>query len=168
MEFDEVIKKRKSVRQFLNTTVEQEKIEKLIEYANLAPSACNRRPCEFYVIENKEIIEQIKVASRFSNHNYPLLILVAGNRNKFLKGRMENYYTEDCSAAIENILLGAVNLGLGALWMGVWPIDIVIENIKNILNLDDSIVPFGLVGVGYEDGNIKQVEKTEQKVHYIK
>lgn len=166
MELEKVLLKRRSIRKFNDNEISDEIINKLMYFAMCAPSACNKRPWEFYVVKNKDLLGEVKKASRFSNHNAPLAIVVAGNLRNSLPLKMSDYWIQDCSSAITHILLEATSLGLGSLWCGLYPQKRPMERIRNVLNLDDKIMPLGLLLIGYSDEEKEERSQyEEQKVH---
>ena len=166
----EIINKRRSVRQFLDKKVEKEKIESILKAAMQAPSAGNQQPWEFAVVEDKENIEKLSISSpyaKFSN-KAPLLIIVY-LRNKELKH--DAYVQQDLGACIENMLLESTSLNLGSTWMGIYPDKNRVEYIKNLFNLEDTLVPFSIIAFGYpknKDANKFIDRYDEKRVHYIK
>ena len=168
MELQEAILKRRSIRKFKDTEVSKEDIKKLLELAMAAPSALNKQPWEFIVITNKEILEKIRSTVRFMKHNAPVAVIVCGNKDRFISAPVKNFYMEDCSAAIENFMLGATDLGLGTCWCGIAPNPIATKQIKSIVKFDKKLVPFGLIYLGYGD-EIKEprTQFDESKVHYV-
>ena len=81
----------------------------------------------------------------------PLIIIVAGYLPLALPKSMQDYWIQDASAATQNILLMATELGLGTCWNGVYPQVNAVERIKKILELSDDIIPLSLIHVGYMD-----------------
>jgi len=59
------------------------------------------------------------------------------------------YLALNCAAATENILLAAHSIGLGAVWLGVFPREERVSKLKDLLKLPDSIIPVSLVAIGY-------------------
>ena len=99
----------------------------------------------------------------------PLAIVVCGNTNYTLKEHLADYFIQDCSAAIENILLGATELGLGSCWCGIVPQIDRMAQAKEFLSLEDNIIPFALVYIGYPDEEKEpRTQYDESKVHYVK
>ncbi|MBA7612268.1 hypothetical protein ES703_19504 [subsurface metagenome] len=76
----------------------------------------------------------------------PLAIVVCGNPNKEL---YEGYCVQDCAAATENILIAAQSLGLGAVWLGVYPREDRVAKLKKLLGLPNRIIPLSIVSVGH-------------------
>lgn len=169
MTLDEIMLKRRSVRKYTLQKVEDEKIDKLLHYAMSAPSAVNKQPWEFYVVTDEEIIKKIIDAGRFTKHFSPLKIVVCGNMNHTLPLNLKDYWVQDCSAAIQNILLGVTQMGLGACWEGVHPQKLLEKKIKEVLNLPMSHIPLAIISIGYPaEFPEPRDQYNEKKIHYIK
>lgn len=165
MEVRECILKRRSIRKFKNEMVSNEIIKDLLECAMAAPSACNKQPWEFYVIKNSELLDDVKKIGRYTNFNSPCVIVVCGNRERTLSKRENDFFIQDCSAAIENILLRAISLGLGTVWCGIMPMELTYKKTIETLNLPDNIEPLGMIHVGYPDE--EKEERTQYKEDYV-
>ena len=169
MELKDVLKKRRSVRKFTSESVCDEHIEELLLAAMSGPSACNRCPWEFFVITNKDSLEKLRGASRFTKMNAPLAIVVCGNLSRALPLQLSSFWVQDCSVATENILLRATDLGLGAVWCGVHPQKRAQERVANILNLKEKWIPLNIIWVGHPDEHPDpRVQYDPKRVHYIK
>ncbi|MDR1364299.1 MAG: nitroreductase family protein [Oscillospiraceae bacterium] len=111
MELFEAIKQRHSIRKYTGQTISEEKFKLLLEAAMFAPSACNSRPWYFVVIKNQEkltkITEFMTFAGMLKTAKHAILVCANLDSQKF------GMYPQDCSAATQNILLRAVELGLG-------------------------------------------------------
>jgi len=88
---------------------------------------------------------------RFTHYVCPVMIIVAGNRKRALPAQLNDFWIQDCSAAMENILLGAVDLGLGACWEGLYPMKRACGKVSALLGLEDHIVPLGMIALGHPD-----------------
>jgi nitroreductase len=112
--------KRTSVRRYTNQDVSAEHINRLLTAAMQAPSANNQQPWEFIVVQDKKTLQHLSQASRgaWMLADAPLAIIVVMKDD----GRSPMMAPQDCAAATQNILLEAVELGLGAVWIGVYPI----------------------------------------------
>ena len=110
---------RTSIRKYQEIPVEPEKIETLLRAAMAAPSACNQQPWEFYVVRNKEKIKELSEASPYAGcaKGAPVVFVPCYRKNC----QVPMYAEIDLSAAVENLLLEADSLGLGAVWMGIAP-----------------------------------------------
>ncbi len=130
MEFLELVRKRHSVRSFLNKPVPRQMLEQCLEAAHLAPSACNAQPWKFIVIERRELIEEITRRVFHSIYSFNRFIKDAGaliavvsdkegfvrKAGKYLKGT--DYYLIDIGIAAEHLVLQATEFGLGSCWIG--------------------------------------------------
>lgn len=147
----QTILSRTSVRAYTGQKVEKDKIEKLLRAAMAAPTAVNKQPWHFVVIEDKHVLEQIaeeiptaKMAARA-----PLAITVCGDMEKALDGEGRDFWIQDASAATENLLLAAHAMGLGAVWTGVYPIKDKVDATRALLKLPETIIPLGTIVIGY-------------------
>lgn len=158
---------RTSVRQYLDKPVEGEKIERLLRAGMQAPSAMNQKPWEFYVVTNKEIKAKLGHVTPFARPclNAPLVIVPMMKT----KVHLSMFRIEDISASVENILLEATELGLGAVWMGVAPLKERMKMIEDILGNPEGLEAFCLVAIGYPSSEHEQVSRfDETRVHYLK
>lgn len=149
MNAKDAILKRRSIRSFKATEVGDDIINELLEAGFAAPSACNKRPLNFYVITNKDKLAALEGAGRFTDISAPLAIIVAGDMNRILPRSYGEYWLHDAGAATENILIRATSLGLGSLWCGVYLQKSLMEKISEILSLGENVVPFSMIKLGY-------------------
>jgi nitroreductase len=159
---------RASVRSFDGRKVEAEKIELLMRAAMAAPSACNQQPWEFVVVTDSEILRRLSECSPYTGclREAPLGIAVC-MRTEGL--RAPDYAQIDASAATENILLEAVHLGLGAVWLGIAPGPERMEAVRQVIGAPKTIQPFGLVACGYPDKPVVPADRYDpSRVHYEK
>ncbi len=167
MEVKDALLKRRSIRKYLDKEVSDEIIEELLHAAMSGPSACNRRPWIFYVIKDQDKLNELRKASRFSNMNAPLAIVVVGDISRSLPLQLKDFWIQDCSAATENILLRATDLGLGSLWCGIYPQKRPVERVKEILGITNNDIPLNIIYIGYGDEEKEsrdQYEKNRVKV----
>ena len=165
----ENIYKRRSIRKFKETEVDDKILDDLLKCAMAAPSACNKQPWFFYVIKNQELMKNVRKFSRYNNYNAPAAIIVCGDTSKSLSKKDNDFWIQDCSAAIENILLGATSLGLGTVWCGLYPLENACNNAKKVLEMDESLIPLGIVLIGYPDEEQEmRTQYKEENVKWIK
>ena len=154
--------KRRSIRRFVDRPVEKEKVELLLKAAMAAPSASNRQPWRFVVITRRELLNKLADIHRYAKMLYeaPLCICVCGNTEA-------KHWVQDCSAAMENLLLADANLDLGGVWLGVHPNAELEEAIKEVLEIPAGYAPLGMAALGYP-GETKpaQTRYDEDKVEY--
>jgi nitroreductase len=167
MNIYEGIQKRRSIRSYENRPVEKETIEKLLKAGMQAPSAGNQQPWEFIVVEDKETLEKLSSAHIYAGpiKNAPLGIIVLANE-KYL--RFQQYWQQDLAAATENILLAAVEMGLGAVWMGIAPDEDRMAFIKDFFNLPKGVEGFAMLAVGYSSANKFEDRFDASRIHYEK
>lgn len=141
---------RRSIRKYKNKAVDEEKIDKLLRAGFAAPSARNLQPYNFLVIDKREILDKIPEYHPYSSMilQAPLAILVLGDRNA---QDMDGYIAQDCSAATENILIEATELGLGSVWLGVYPREERMQGMIELFSIPDNFIPFSLIVIGYAD-----------------
>lgn len=165
MEVFEAILSRRSIRKYTSQPVSDEIIKKLLRAGMQAPSARNYQPWHFIITTDREILNKIPTVHPYAEMMYQatLAILVCGDLNAEKK---VDYIVEDCSAATQNILLAAHGLGLGAVWLGVYPRKKRSEGMINLFNLPDNIVPISLIACGNPAENISPEDRYDQnKVH---
>jgi nitroreductase len=140
---------RRSIRCFQEKPVEPEKLDTLLKAAMAAPSAMNIKPWEFVVVTRAEMMDKIRSALMFGKHNAPAAIVVCGNTSFFKHPKGARFWVQDCSAATENILVAAVELGLGTVWLGVHPVHNFTKRISDLLGLPEHVKPLNVIYVGY-------------------
>lgn len=168
-----VIFKRRSIRSFIKEkAVERGIAERLLKAGMQAPSARNKQPWEFLVLDKAEIIDSIaEIDSHFKlAAKAPLVIITLGNRKEtYIGADNAEWYPLDLSAATQNILLEAVNLGLGAVWIGCYPDEKRSAGLRNHFNLPEHIVPFSVIAAGYsEEASYFKDRFNADKIHFNK
>lgn len=157
---------RKSIRKYKDIKVSDEIVQSLLEAAMQAPSAGNEQPWEFIVLRNKEIMNKIPEIHPYSGmlRNADVAIVVCGNLSRQV---FEGYWVQDCSAATENILLAAEDKGLGAVWLGIYPLEERITGLKKLLKLPEDVIPLSIVPIGYPDENrTTQSRFKAERIHH--
>ena len=159
--------KRTSIRKYLDKPVEQEKIEKLLRAACAAPSACNQQPWEFYVVRNREVINKLSESTPYTKmaKDAPVVIVPCFRKEGLVAPMYANI---DLSAAVENLLLEATELNLGAVWCGVSPQVDRMKVVGEIININPLLEPFAIIPVGYPVEERQQQDRYEEsKIHYV-
>jgi len=118
----------------------------MLEAAMAAPSASNLKPWHFVVITDRQKLDNLAKVHPYGRMllEAPLCIAVCGD-----KTISADFWVQDCSAAAENLLLAATALGLGAVWLGVYPREDRVSAIRKVLNLPKTIVPLNLIPIGH-------------------
>ncbi len=152
---------RTSVRAYLDKPVEDEKIEKLLRAGMAAPSAVNVQPWHFVVVKDKATLEKIAEVTPNARmaKDAPLAIVVCGDMTNEKPDLVREFWSQDASAATENILLQAHGMGLGAVWTGTYPDTKRCEAISALLHLPDHLIPFSTIVIGYPKGETTPKDK---------
>lgn len=158
------ILERTSVRSYLEKSVEEEKIEKLLQAGMAAPTAVNKQPWHFVVVTEKSLLQKLSEANPHAKMvaKAPLAIVVCGDMTKALDGNAREFWVQDCSAASENILLAATGLGLGAVWTGTYPSEERCAAVSEVLGLPESLTPLNTIVIGYPDGEVTPKDKWKE------
>lgn len=166
MEAIEAIMTRRSIRKYTDKPVTDEMVKQLLQAAMAAPSASNEQPWHFVVIRERRLLNEVPSFHPWSHmlKEAALAILVCADPGlEVSKGRS----VLDCSAATQNILLAAHSLGLGAVWLGIYPVDERMAGMRKLVGLPESILPISLVSIGYPDEKLKKEDRFKaDRVHY--
>jgi len=165
MEVLETIFTRRSIRKYTGEPVSEEDLKIVLKAGFSAPSAHNYQPWHFVIVRDKDTLESISKV-----HPYAKMlpqagcgIIVCGDKEK--QG-MTGFLVEDCSAAIQNMLLAVHGLGLGAVWCGLYPVPKLTKPVIKFINLPSTIVPVGMVVIGHKAEEKKSVDRyDESKIH---
>ncbi len=170
VEFEEIINTRRSIREYVDREVNDDDILKILKAGMQAPgSRLGAEPWEFIVIKDKQTLARLgEIKPRVANAPVAI-VLVANIERAFYK----TVWQQDMGAAAENMLLEAVNLGLGGLWNGVAPDEERMAKIGEIVGINDisDLKPYCIITVGYpaEGWQNKFMDKfDESRIHYEK
>ncbi len=158
---------RRSIRSFLNQKIPDQTLEQILKAGMYAPSAGNEQAWEFIVIRDKTIHR--KICDVHPNAKALLTcdtaIVVCGNLKE--QKYPVDYWVLDCSLAGGNIMLEAYELGVGSVWLSVYPNKYRSENIKKILALPPEISPLCVIAMGYaaEASPAPENRFRESKIH---
>ncbi|NHI84099.1 MAG: nitroreductase family protein [Candidatus Thorarchaeota archaeon] len=170
MDVQEAILKRRSIREFKSEALPSNAIDSLLRAAMAAPSAGDQRPWQFIVVTKREGIDAIIEAYPYAKviKNAPAAIVVCFDRTL---EKYKGYWTMDCSAAVENMLIAAAGMGLGSLWLSVYPEEKYhnLEILHEELNIPTTAIPFCIVPVGYIAKEPEAREKFDSsRIHHEK
>lgn len=159
---------RASVRQFKSEPVEKDKITQILKAAMSAPSAMNKQPWRFIVVDDAALKNELaqSLPNARMGEKASVVIIVCADMDKTIAGDGKSFWIQDVSAATQNLLLAAHSLGLGAVWTGLYP-TARSQTAAAILKLPENIVPFALVPVGYPAADVAPKDKwDETKIQY--
>ena len=158
---------RTSTRQFTPEKVESKYIIKILRAAMAAPSAKNQQPWEFWVSDDTEINARLSQASPYATpaKNAPVVIVPCYRTNELAVPEMVHI---DMAICAENILLEAEELGLGAVMLGIAPIEDRINYVAEILKLPENFRPFMIIPIGHPANKRPQEDRYEPaKIHTL-
>ena len=160
MSFLELARKRYSVRAYRPDPVEDEKLQKVLEAAHLAPTAANRQPFQLIVIHTTGREEELgRIYTRSWFVQAPIVICACGiSSQSWVRGDGKSYCDVDVAIAMDHLTLAAADLGLGTCWIGAY--DPVAA--REILGLPDEVEPIAFTPLGYPDDQPK--EKTRKSI----
>lgn len=159
---------RRSVRLYEDRPVEEEKIQLLLRAAMQAPSAMNQQPWEIIVLENKDKMKELAQGLDYGKMlaQAPLSFVMMGNTEN-LKSPLR--WPQDLAAAVQNVLLEATELGLGSVWVSLYPDELRINLIRDVLGVAEPLVPFNIIALGYPREFPTAIDRFDRsKVHRIK
>ncbi len=159
---------RRSIRRFTDKPVKQDDVQLLLEAAMAAPSAVARDPWRFVVVLEKGTLTLM--SEGLPNGKLlaaaPLGIVVCGDIES-AHNNLLGYMVQDCTAALENMLIAAHVLGLGACWLGVYPRPERQEWVTGLLELPEPIIPLAIAAIGYPaETKSPRTRFNESYVHY--
>lgn len=159
----DTIFKRNSIRSYKSEEVSEENIKRILRAGMAAPSAENKDPWEFVFTTNREILDEI--ASKHPHAKMvkeaPLCIAICANSEKQPK---EGYYIQDCSAAVENMLLETELLGLGGVWIVAYPHKDLMGIVRDIFNIPSNIHPMAMIAVGHPDEFKRHITEYDENI----
>ena len=161
---------RRSIRRYQDRAIEPEKVDALLKAAMAAPSAVAKDPWRFVVLQDKVVLKRVSEGLRNGKFlaDAALGIVVCGDLSA-AHDHQESYMLQDCSAAIENILLAAQALGLGTCWLGVHPRPARIAFMREALGIPESITPISGIAIGYPAETKEARSRYDaSRVHYDK
>ena len=166
MDFLELTRKRYSVRAYKPDPIEDNKLQKVLEAACLAPTACNLQPFQFIVINTKGKEAELR---RIYNTPWfvqaPIIICACGIPSQsWTRSDGKNYWEVDVTIAMDHLILAAADLGLGTCWIGA----LNPKATREILSLPEGVEPIAFTPLGYPDDQLgyKSRKNIDELVRY--
>ncbi len=171
MEIREAILKRRSVRNYQDKPILKKDLEAILNAGFASPSACNKRPWQILVIDDKNVLNdlaKIYEAPGRMLKECPLAILILADKNL----SMGDYAFIDCSLMAENMMLMATSLKIGSCYLGTYPRQIRMNDLSKYFNLPSHLIPHSTIVFGYsKDPDKDFYQKTSlelDKIHFNK
>jgi nitroreductase len=166
MDVHEAIKQRKSIRTYKNDPIPENKLQKVLEAARLAPSASNQQQWKFVVVRDEAKRKQLSIAANGQPHVAKAPVVIAGvamDVNRVMMCGIHTYPI-DLAIAIDHITLAAVNEGLGTCWIGAFSQD----QARKVIGVPDKYTIVGLLPLGFpaEEGRTKSRKSLDEIVCY--
>ncbi|QJB55767.1 nitroreductase family protein [Pseudodesulfovibrio sp. zrk46] len=166
MELMEAIRTRRSIRKYEDKPIPDEMVREILDAAMMAPSAGNAQPWRFLVVNDRatldgmaELHPHIKMVKQA-----PLGIVVCADLSL---EKYPGYWVQDCAAAMQNMLLAIHDLGLGAVWTGVYPMEDRVSAFKKMFNMPENVIPLGFTPIGWPAQQPKSESRfKEDRIHY--
>ncbi len=168
MDAIEAILSRRSIRKYTAENIPEPILQTILRSGMNAPSAGNQQPWQFIVINDKSILQQIPSIHPYSGMaaEAPLAILVCGDEKL---EKHKGFWMQDCSAAIENMLITIRAYGLGAVWVGIFPREERVEGFKKLFGLPSNILPLALIPIGHPAETKPNIDRYDaSRIHYNK
>lgn len=141
---------RRSIRRFTSRKIEPDQLKAVLTAAMYAPSAVNRQPWHFVVIDDPRLMENI-----MEIHPHARMLQTASHAVVVCGDEQlqhdDGYWVVDCGAATQNLILAAELLGIGTCWVGLHPREERKLSFSRLLHLPSHILPFAMVAMGYPD-----------------
>jgi nitroreductase len=157
------IQARRSIREYTSEPVSEEQIRTLLEAAMAAPSASNIKPWEFVVVRDGALRKEISEVHRYAGMaaDAAVVFVVCG------RPQDSRHWVEDCSAATQNLLLAATALGLGAVWVAMYPHADREDQMRRILHVPADWRTLCIIPVGHPaETKPERTQYDPARVHY--
>ena len=159
---------RISVRRYEDKQVEKEKLMQILRAGMQAPSACNQQPWEFYVVQSREVLNRLSEVHQYAGFIQTAdFAIVPCWRTE---GLWAPQFAEiDMAACVENMLVRATELQLGATWIGIAPEEDRMKIVSEILHLPKTLAPFAVLPIGIPAESRPQEDRyDESRIHFVK
>ncbi len=163
----DTIYSRRSIRVFDRRKVERSMLVDLLKAAMAAPSGSNSQPWEFVVVTDETLLNELQHKIQYGKYNGAAAVVVCANLAIAKNESAFKFWTQDCSAATENLLIAAAGLGLGTVWVAAYPKEDVMQVLREVLNIPVEVIPLNLIYVGYPaEEKEPRTQYEESRVHW--
>jgi len=176
MNLTEGLLTRRSIRKYKDKKIDRETLQEIIKAAQYAPSAHDKQPWEFLVIEDKETLADLRHVQRWTSFakDAACAIIVCGDKGEAFSRDKEDekwsFADVDCALATQNLMLAAHDKGIGTCYCGAAPMQKVVDALIEKFNIPAHIRPFSIIVMGYPDETPKQPQDRykPEKIHWGK
>ena len=151
MSVEEIINNRRSVRKFKTDPITAEQVDRLLNAAQIAPSAGNQQPLEVIVVtEDKDRLIEATGRQKFIVDAPVVFIILSNNKdtvNRYKRRGADLYHMQDTAASVQNVLLLAKSFGLDTCWIGAFDESMI----KSLFNIPEGVRPVAIIPIGYGD-----------------
>lgn len=147
----EAIMHRRSIREFSDSDINEDDVDRILAAGMSGPTAVNARDWQFVTIRkdaSKEKLASVMQRPAKIIRESNLLILVCGDLKRTMKKHPE-FWIIDGSISAQNMIIAAQSMGIGSVWLGVWPKSDTMKAVKEVLEIPDTAVPHSLIAFGY-------------------
>lgn len=158
MDAFEAIRRRRSIRKYTGDRIPREDLKKIVDAGRLAASGHNRQPWDFIVVTDRGMISKLTVAADWMDKAAAVIAVVIDPSAEF--------WLEDGSAAVENMLVASTALGYGSCWLegDTVPLE---EQLKELLGIPEKRRLLTLVPVGVPaEWPVKEKKSLEEVIHW--
>ena len=154
----DILMNRRSVRSYTDRPVGEDLISEILAAAMNAPSAGNEQPWQFIVVRDRSLMDECMQVHPYAKmlSQAPVAVIVCGDKTL---ETYDGFWVQDCAAATQNMLLAAVDKGLGAVWLGIHPLVDREKGFRKIFGIPEHVVPFAMVPLGWPAENPKPVRR---------
>lgn len=160
METIKAIMTRRSIRTWTDEPVTAQEREILMKAAMNAPSAADARPWQFVTMDEPSVIKRFtEMGGTEMLAESTFMVLVCGNAGKEI---YPGFWPQDCSCAAQNIQLAAHDIGIGCVWIAIYPLEDRVGLCRRILDIPESITPFALLALGVPNEVVPPEERYDE------
>lgn len=165
MEFSEVVSTRRSIRRYLDRNVPAEFVDRVIAAGMSAPSAGNQQPWHFIVITERDTLDTIPTFHPYAKMlaEAPVAVVLCGDP---VGTRWPDLWPQDLAACAQTMLLAARDIGLGSVWLGVYPSKDRVDRLRSLLGVPEDVWPFAIISLGWPATEFKAVDRFKpERIH---
>jgi len=167
METIKAIMTRRSIRTWTDEPVTDEERKLILEAAMNAPSAADARPWHFVALDDPKLIKQFtEMGGTEMVAESTFMVLVCGEEGKEI---YPGFWPQDCACSAQNMQLAAHDIGIGCVWIAIYPLDERVQTCRKILDIPRAITPFALLAMGVPNEVLPPEKRyDETRIHHNK